>query len=110
MAGALEAVNGHEIDAELGGRLCVPDGGALVEDDDTSSLELLNDRAGAVTCRLDNVDALLNDDPCVRSIVRWDHSWEEGDVDAEWLARQLPGLADLFSQVFGGGLCEGGKL
>ena len=86
------------------------DGGALVEDDDTSGLQLLDDRARAVACRLDNVDALLDNDLGVRSIVWWDHGWEKCDVDTEWLARHLLRLPDLFSEVFWRWLCEGCEL
>lgn len=58
-------VNGQKVDAQLDSRLGMSDGGALVQDDYTGSLELLDDRPRAVSSRLDNLDLLLNDDACV---------------------------------------------
>ena len=43
MAGALKAVDGHEVDTELLGRQGVADGSALVDDNDAGILEALFD-------------------------------------------------------------------
>jgi hypothetical protein len=59
VAGALEAVDGEEVDAELDGRLRVPDRGALVQDGRSGCLELPDDGAWAVTRRFNDPDSLI---------------------------------------------------
>lgn len=110
MAGALEAVNGQKVDTQLDGSLGVSDGSAFVQDYYVGSLELLDDRARAVSSRLDNLDALLNDDTCVCAIVWRDHGREKGQVDAKGVAGHGAASLNLFAEVFGRGLSEGGQL
>lgn len=107
VAGALEAVDGEEVDAELDGALGVADGGALMQDEGADSLELLDDGAGAVAGGLDDLDALVDDDLGVRAVVWGNHGGEEGDVHAEWVFGHGFAAADLLAQVFGCGLREG---
>ena len=59
--GTLEAVNGQKVDAQLDSALGVADSGALMQHRDARLLELGDDRPGAVTRRLDNTNALIND-------------------------------------------------
>lgn len=110
MSSAFEAVNGQEVNAKLDRRLCVSDGGALVQDDSASSLELLDDWSRAVSRRLNNIDLLLDNNASVCGIVRGNHGREEGQVDAKRLVGHRSASSDLFAQVFGCGLGESGKL
>jgi len=106
---ALEAVDAEEVHAELDGALRVSDGRALVQDCGSDSLELLDNWARAVSCRLHNPDALIDDNLCVCAIVRWDHCWEESDVDTEWVLGEGLRLANLLTEVFRCWLCEGSE-
>jgi len=106
-AGALEAVDGEEVDAELDGRLGMADRGALVQDRGTGGFELLDDGPWAVAGRLDNVNLLLDDDAGVGGVVRGDHGGEESEVDAEGVLCHGAAAPDLFAQVLGCGLGEG---
>lgn len=107
VAGALEAVDGEEIDAELDGALGVADGGTLVEDDDAGFLELLDHRAGGVACRLDDLDALVNNGLGVRAVVGRNHGGEKGDVDGEGLLGETAAAADFVAESSGRGEDEG---
>lgn len=96
-----EAVDGEEVDAQLDGGLGVADGSAFVEDDAVRGLELLDDRTGAVSCRLDDSDAFLDDDARVAGVVGWDQRGEECEVDAEGVLGHGPTSSDLLAEVFG---------
>jgi hypothetical protein len=110
VAGAFEAVDGQEVDAELDGGLGVPDGGALVQDGRVDLLQLLNNRAWAVAGRLNDLDAFVDDDLCVRGVVRGDEGGQERQVDAKGVLGHGAASADLLAQVFGSGLRERGQL
>lgn len=101
VAGTLEAVNGQEVDAELNGALGMANGSALVEDNDAGLLQLLDDRAGRVACRLDNLDTLVNDGLGVGTVVRRDHGREESDVDGEGLLGKGAAPADFVAEGCG---------
>lgn len=98
VAGALEAVDAEEVDAELDGGEGVADGGALVEDDDAGSLELLDDGAGRVAGRLDDADALVNDGLGVRGVVGGHHGGQQGHVDGKGLLGEGAAAADLVAE------------
>ena len=107
VAGALEAVDAEEVNAQVDGALGVPDRRALVQDDGVDGLELLDDGPRAVASRLDDLDALVDHHLCVCAVVRRRHGREECDVHAEGLVGHGLALPDLFPQVFWRGLCEG---
>ena len=109
MAGALEAVDAEEIDAELDGALGVLDARALVQDDDASGLELLNHGSRRVACRLDNLDALIDDGLGKGAVVWWHERGEEGDVDAKGALGEGPAALNLLAQVIGSWVDEGGN-
>lgn len=101
VAGALEAVDGEEVDAELDGGDGVTDGGALVEDGDAGALELGDDGAGGVASRLDNCDALVDDGLGVCAVVGGHEGGEEGQVDGEGVLSQGLAAADLGAKLVG---------
>jgi hypothetical protein len=110
VAGALEAVDGEEVHAQLHGGLGVPDGRALVQDDRVGLLQLRDHGAGVVAGCLDDLDALVDDYLCVGGVV-WGHEgWEEGQVHAEGVLGHGSASANLFAEVFGGGLRECSEL
>lgn len=96
---AFETVNAQEIHTELHRRLSMLDGGALVEDDNTSLLELADDGTGRVASSLHDLDALVNDNLGVSLIVRGDKGRKKRDVDGEWPRRQLLALANLLTET-----------
>lgn len=78
MAGALEAVDGEEVDAELDGALGVPDRGAFVQDGAVGGFELGDDGAGTVAGCFDDSDAAFYDGEGVGVVVWRDEGGEEG--------------------------------
>lgn len=110
VTGTLEAIDGEEINTQLHGGLGVADGGALVEDGDARLLELLDDGAGVVAGSLDDLDALIDDDLGVGTVVGGNHGGEEGQVDTEGVLGHFAASSDFLAQVFGGGLGEGSEL
>lgn len=72
MATALEAVDREEIDAETDSSLGVADRRALVDHGDARFFQRLNYRARVVACRLDNLDALVDNRLRVCGVV-WRH-------------------------------------
>ncbi len=78
--------------------------GALMQDDAVGGFELSYDGARTVACCLDDADALFDDDACVTSVIRWDESWEEGEVDAKGILSHGSTAADLLAEVFRCGL------
>ncbi len=60
-----------------------------------------DDRAGTVACCLDDADALFDDDACVASIIRWDESWEKGEIDTKRILSHGPTAANLLAEIFG---------
>lgn len=110
VAGALEAVDGEEIHAQLHGGLGVTDGRALVQDDRVGFLQLRNHGAGVIARCLDNLDAFVDDHLCVGGVVGGHEGWEEGQVHAERLLRHGSASTDFLAEVFGGGLRERSEL
>lgn len=104
-----KAVNAQEIYAKLDSRLGMPDGGALVQHDNASLLEKGNDGAGRVASSLDNLDAFLDDDPGIASIVGRNKSRQQGDVDGERTRGQLPAFPDLLTEALGVGKDQSGN-
>ncbi len=104
MAGALEAVDGEEIDAELDGRFGVPDRGAFVQDDDARGFELRDDGARGVAGCFDDSDAFGDDDGGVGVVVWGYEGGEEGQVDGEGGGGQGAAFTDFGPEGFGGGL------
>jgi hypothetical protein len=110
VAGALEAVDAEEIDAEFDGRLRVADCGAFVQNYTAVGFEQFDYGAGTIACGLDDLDALVDADLGVFAVWGCVHRGEEGDIYAEGVRGHGLCFADLFAQVFGGGLCEGSEL
>lgn len=108
VACAFETVDAEKVDAELNGTLGVADSSALVENGDARLLELLDDGAGRVTRRLDNVDALVDDGLRIGAVVRRHHGGEERDVDAKGVFGESAASADLVAESSGRGEDEGG--
>jgi hypothetical protein len=108
VAGAFEAVDGQEVDAELDGAEGVPDGGALVQDDAgrLGFLEHLDDGAGRVAGRLDDADAFVEDGLRVARVVGRVDGGQQGEVDAEGLVRHALASSDLLAQGVGRRLGE----
>lgn len=107
VASTLEAIDAQEIHAKFNGALSMSDRRALVQDNGVHLLQLLDDRAGGVAGRLDNLDSFVDDDLCVGAVVRRVYRGEQRDIYAEGLRGHGLGLADLFAEVLGRGLCEG---
>lgn len=105
VARALEAVDGEEVDAELGGGFRVADRRALVEHRAPRLLEHLDDGAGAVACGFDDADALVDDGLRVAGVVGRVDGREEGEVDAEGVLGHGAAAADFLAECVGGGLC-----
>lgn len=104
VAGALEAVDGEEVDAEGDGAPGVPDRGALVQDGAAGGLELPDHGAGGVAGRFDDADPLVDDGLGVAVVVGGDEGGEEGQVHAEGVWGHGFAALDLFAEVGGGGL------
>ncbi len=83
MARALEAVDGEEVDAEVGRADGVPDRGAFVQDDAAGGFELPDHGARAVAGRFDDADPRVDDGEGVGVVVGGDEGGEEGQVHAE---------------------------
>ena len=66
----LESVYREEINSKLDGALRVTNGGAFVQNRDALLLELGNNWPRAIACRLDDLDALVNDRLCVGVVCR----------------------------------------
>ena len=66
--------------------------------------------AGTVACRFDDADAFVDDHLGVAVVVGGDEGGEEGQVDAEGGIGHGAAAADLFTEVFWGGLGECGEL
>lgn len=110
MAGALEAVDGEEVDAVLDGAPGVSDRGAFVQDGAAGGFELGDDGAGAVAGRFDDADAAVDDGLGVGVVVGRDEGGEEGQVHAEGVGGHGFAALDLGAEVGGGGLGEGCEL
>jgi hypothetical protein len=110
MTGALEAIDGQKVNTKLDRGLCMPDGRALMQNGRTSSFQLLDHRPRAVSCRLHNVDLLLDYHVSVCGIIRRNHGGKEGQVNPEWVLGHGSASANLFAEVFGRGLRECGQL
>lgn len=100
LPGALEPVDAQEVNTKLHGGLGMPDSGALVQDDAAGLLQLGDDGTRRVTSRLNNLDSLINGNLGISLVVWRNKGREQGDVDAERLARQLPALADFLAEAF----------
>ncbi|KAJ6259128.1 LOW QUALITY PROTEIN: Tankyrase-1 [Drechslerella dactyloides] len=83
VAGALKAVDGEEVDAELLGRERVADGCAFVQDFDVGFFELADYRGRVVAGGFDDFDAFLDDHVGVGVVVRRHERGEERQVDGE---------------------------
>lgn len=110
VARALEAVDRQEIHPEVDGALRVPDRGAFVQDGAAGGFQLLDDRAGGVTGRLDDPDARVYDGLGVTVVVWWDEGGEEGQVYGEGVGGHGFAALDLGAEVSGRGLREGCEL
>lgn len=102
VAGAFEAVDGEEVDAELHGAQRVPDCGALVQNDTrgVGFLQLLDDGTWAVAGGLHNANALFQHYASVCGVVWGHHSRQKGEVDSEGVGSHCLAAADLFAKVF----------
>lgn len=109
VASTLEAVNAQEINAKLDRALRMSDGGTLVENYDTNSLQHLDDWARRVSSRLDNLNSLIDNHLCVRAIIRGVYRRKESNVDTERIVGHGPASSDFFSEIFGSWLCEGSE-
>ena len=110
MTGALEAVDGEEVDAELGGAAGVPDRGAFVQDGAAGGFELVDHGAGAVAGGFDDADAGVDDSAGVGVVVGGVEGGEEGEVHAEGVGGEGFAAVDLSGEGGGGGLGESGEL
>lgn len=104
MAGALEAVDGEEVDAEVDGALGVPDRGAFVQDGAVCGFELGDEGAGAVAGCFDDRDAAFDDGEGVGVVVGGVEGGEEGEVYAEGVGGHGFAAGDFVAEVGGGGL------
>ncbi len=104
MAGALEAVDGEEVDAEGDGGSGVPDRGAFVQDGAAGSFELLDDGAGAVAGCFDDGDAGFYNSEGVGVVVGGDEGGEEGQVYGEGVGGEGFAAGDFEAKSGGGGL------
>lgn len=104
----LEAINAQKVNTELNGTLGMADGGALVQDNAASGLEFGNDWARAVSGRLDDADAFVDDGLGVGAVVGRVDGGQQGDVDGKGVLCQCATLLDLLAQVGGRGKDEGG--
>ena len=102
--GALEAVDGEEIDAEVHGALRVPDRGAFVQHGAAGGFELADHGAGAVAGCFDDCDAGVYDCLGVGGVVGGDEGGEEGEVDAEGVGGEGLAALDFGAEGGGGGL------
>lgn len=96
---AFETVDAQEINTKLHRRLSMSDGGALVEDDDASLLELADDGTGRVASSLHDLDTLINDNLGVSLVVGGNKGRQKSDVDGEWPRRQLLALANFLTET-----------
>lgn len=110
MPGALEAVDGEEVDAEGDGALRVPDRGALVQHGAAGRFELPDHGPGRVAGRFDNRDAGVDDGEGVGVVVGGHEGGEQGQVHAEGVRGHGSAALDLAAEVGGGGLGEGCEL
>lgn len=108
MTGTFKAVDGEEIDAELDRRLSVADCGAFMEDGAVSGFELLDKRARIVAGSLDNGDAFVNNGLRIAVVIGRNQGGKKGEVDAERVFGHLSTSLDLFPEVVGGRLGQGG--
>lgn len=97
VAGALETVDGQEVDTQLDGRLGVADRGALVEDDDPRGLEEFDDGPGGVSRGFHHLDPFVYADLRVFTVGRGVHGREEGDVDAKRVLGHGSASSDLLA-------------
>ena len=97
MAGTLKAVDAEEVDAHLYGGLRVLDCRAFVQYDAVVVFEFLNHSAWRVAGRLDDLDALVDDDLGVCAVVWWVDGWEEGKVYTKRLVGHSSAFADFFA-------------
>jgi hypothetical protein len=109
VAGAFEAINREEVDAEFDGAQGVADRGALVQDDTgrVGFFQLLDDGAWAVAGGFHDADSLFQEDAGVGGVVWGHHGGEEGEVYSEGVRGHGFAAADLFAKVFGCGLGQG---
>jgi len=105
----LKSINAQEVHTELHGRLGMPNGGALVKDNDAGLLEFGDDRARRVASCLDDLDALIDDDLGICVIVGRDQSRKKSDVDGERSGGHLPALADFLTKTLRLGPDQSGK-
>lgn len=108
MSRALKPINAQKVNTKLDRALSMTNRRTLVQHRDTRGLELANDRAGRVSSRLDNLDALVDDGLGVGRVVGREEGREEGQVDAEGLVGEGAAALDLGAQGFGRGGDEGG--
>ena len=101
VAGALEPVDGEEVDAEFDGGDGVADGGALVQDYAVGFFQLGDHGSGAVAGGFDDGDSFVDHDLRVFGVGGCVHGGEEGDVHAEGEGGHGLAFADFFAQVFG---------
>ena len=89
VAGAFEAVDGEEVDAQFGGGLRVSNRRAFVEDGAVGGFEELDYGTRAVARGFDDFDAFGDDGAGVGGVVRRVEAGEEGEVYAELVGRGL---------------------
>lgn len=77
VAGAFEAVDRQEVNAEFDGGLGMSDRGALVQDDGVGLLELVDHGARVVSGGLDDLDSLVDDHLGVGAVVGGHERGEE---------------------------------
>lgn len=109
MAGALEPIDGQEVDAHLHAALRVSDGRALVQHDEAVVFEHLDDildQAGG----LDDLDAFIDDDLGVLLVWRRVDGRQDSQVAGEGLRSHGAAFSNLLPQVVWGWLGETGEL
>lgn len=74
-------------------------GSALVQNNASSLLQLGNDRAGTVSCCLNNLDTLVDDGLCISTVVWRVERRKKGDVDTEGVLGKGPALLNLLAEV-----------
>mmetsp|Transcript_22189 Transcript_22189/g.44509 ORF Transcript_22189/g.44509 Transcript_22189/m.44509 type:complete len:339 (-) Transcript_22189:176-1192(-) len=101
MASALESIHRDHVSPKPLGCEGVLDGHALVDDVAAILLEEPYEFLWVATGCFNDFHSLLDDDFCIRFVVRRNKSRQEGDIHAEWLVRQRAALADLLSKGLG---------
>lgn len=108
MARTLKPINTQKVHPKLDRALRMANGRALVQHDTPGLFQLRNDRAGAVTSRLDDADPFVNDGLGVGAVVWGVERGQQGDVDGKGVLGESAALLDLLAEVCWRGEDEGG--